>query len=91
MQFKKEDMMEMAYGDSEILEKISERIIDTSRWSINYEAIFRDKSTDKVYLTFFDKGATEMQEEHPYEWASDMIDCTEVELQLVTKEEWVAV
>mgnify|MGYP001581894545 CR=1 FL=1 len=71
MKFKKE-FLQKCEGET-----ISDVIIENSRWSIYYERIF--KYDGKFYLTNYSVGATEQQDESPYEYEPDEIDCVEVE------------
>jgi hypothetical protein len=49
--------------------KIIERTIeDTGRWSINYRIIVQRLSDGKFFESFYSEGATEAQDEKPYEW-----------------------
>mgnify|MGYP001565302364 CR=1 FL=1 len=57
-------------------EEVLSEICDTSRWSIQYRRVF--KFEGKFYETFYSVGATEQQEESPYEYAPEIIDCPEV-------------
>lgn len=59
---------------------IEDDIIDTTRWSIVHEIVFEDKG--KFYMTTYSEGATEYQDERPWEH-EDEIKCTEVELKEV--------
>ena len=54
---------------------ISDEIIDTSRWSVIHELIFNYNG--KIYSTSYSVGATEQQDERPWEY-DDWIDCVEV-------------
>jgi len=65
---------------------IKNDIIDNSRWSIYHEIIFKDG--DKFYRTSYSVGATECQDESPWEY-DDEIECTEVELKQVMVTKWV--
>lgn len=56
---------------------IEDKIIDTSRWSIHHNIIFADNG--KFYSTWYSKGATEIQDEEPWEY-DDEIECTEVHI-----------
>lgn len=67
---------------------IVDRIIDTTRWSIIHEIVFEDNG--KFYQTIYSEGATEMQDERPWEY-EDEIECTEVELREVKLKKWVPV
>lgn len=91
MLFEKKELQRMVYEDSERLVKVEEEIVDSSRWSIHYRVIFEDTETSKHYMSYYSKGATEYQDEDPYEYENDEIECTEVELKEVTVKKWVAV
>ena len=76
MKFKKEDLQEVCYGDFGDFELIKDEIVETSRWSLLKYQVFKYK--DKFYSTSYSEGLTEMQDESPYEYAGDMIECREV-------------
>ena len=82
--FSKEYLQERDLPYTAILDKI----IDTSRWSIIHEIVFEDNG--KFYSTTYSEGATEMQDERPWEYDS-IIECTEVELREVKVKKWVPV
>lgn len=63
-----------------------DKIIDTSRWSIHHEIVFEHQG--KFYQTEYSEGATEMQDESPWEY-DDEVDCVEVELKPVQVMKWV--
>ena len=67
---------------------IVDNIIDTGRWSIYHEIVFSDKG--RFYMTTYSEGATECQDESPWEY-EDEIECTEVELKEVKIKKWVPV
>jgi hypothetical protein len=63
-------------GDpDEGVEALEDTIIESSRWSILHELVFRVK--DKFYRTTYNVGATEYQDERPWEHDTD-VDCEEV-------------
>lgn len=68
---------------------IMDRIIDTTRWSIVHELVFEDHG--KFYMTTYSEGATECQDERPWEYDDDEIECTEVELKEVKIKKWIPV
>ena len=80
MEFSKEDLQRLAWEDYDldIYEVLEDEIVDTSRWSNIYEMVFRVKETGLLYATSYSRGATEMQDESPYEWDKDTIECDEV-------------
>lgn len=67
---------------------IVDNIIDTTRWSIVHEIVFSDKG--KFYMTTYSEGATECQDEKPWEY-DDEVECVEVELREVKVKKWVPV
>lgn len=79
MKFKKEDLIGLAYGshDADVYKVIQKEIEETSRWSVHYSMVFEFEG--KLYLTNYSIGATEMQDEDPYEYDDDEIECCEVE------------
>lgn len=77
MKFNKEDLCELVYqGEPEGFEVISREFSWNSRWSLHYEMVF--KYEDKYYLTTYSVGATESQDESPYQYEPDEIECQEV-------------
>jgi hypothetical protein len=65
---------------------ILDEITDTSRWSIHHRIIFAYQG--RFYQTFYSEGATEMQDERPWEY-DDEVECEEVELKEVKVKKWV--
>ena len=58
--------------------KVHDQIIDTGRWSIHHEMIF--KAEDGLhYQTHYSVGATEHQDETPFEYDPSEIECEQVE------------
>lgn len=68
---------------------IEDNVICNDRWSIFHEIIFQDKD-GKFYLTWYSVGATECQDERPWEY-DDTIECIEVEKRKVVVDKWVEV
>lgn len=70
--FKKDEL----YADYDFkVDVVQDEIVDTSRWSVIHEIVF--KYEDKFYSTTYSEGATEMQDESPFQYDEE-IDCTEV-------------
>lgn len=85
MTFKKDflvDDLDLPYS------AIEDKIIDTSRWSEVHEIIF--EYNGKYYSTDYSCGATENQDEAPWEF-DDNVECVEIELKEVLVEKWVPV
>lgn len=65
---------------------IHDEIVGNSRWSIQHKIIFEYQG--KFYRAYYSIGATEMQDERPWEY-EDEVDCVEVELKKVEVLKWV--
>jgi hypothetical protein len=84
--FAKEILIGLIYGDHEDdMGVVSDEISFTSRWSIHHEMIFKVNASwpehpqPRFYRTTYSVGATESQDEQPYEYDGDDIECQEVE------------
>lgn len=73
-EFLQEDVL---WEDNEDVEIVKNEICGTSRWTVDYELIFKFEGS--LYRTWYSRGATEQQEERPFEHDGDEIECTEVE------------
>lgn len=71
-----EEAKEILSEDMENTEIVSDKITDTSRWLIHYELIFR-YTDGKYYRTYYSVGATEQQDEGPWEYEKE-VECYEV-------------
>lgn len=79
MEVSKEILQELTWEDEfEGFESVRNEMVDTSRWSVQYEQILKHKESGKYYVTYYSRGATEMQDESPYEYEPKMINLTEV-------------
>jgi hypothetical protein len=65
-----------------------DEIYEASRWSTHHRIIFSYQG--KFYEAQYSKGATEMQDESPWEY-DDEVECHEVELKEVKVKKWVRV
>ena len=75
MKFSKELMLNILNGNA-AEEIVYDRVVDNTSWSIIYELVF--KYNNKYYKTSYSVGATEYQDETPWEY-NDEIECEEVE------------
>jgi len=66
---------------------IEDKIIDTTRWSVLHDIIFKDKD-GKHYSGNYSCGATEQQDESPWEYDKEVV-CVEVEEKIVQRKEWI--
>jgi len=70
-------------------EMVRSELVDTSRWSNIHEVVYKDLDSGKFYSSTYSVGATECQDESPYENDGDEIEFTEVVPKEVIKIEYV--
>ena len=65
-----EEARYVVYGDHEDWDEVSgtKKIHDASRWSIHKSGVFKNNKLDKCFEFSWSVGATEMQEESPYQY-----------------------
>lgn len=68
---------------------VENHVIGNSRWSVDHEIIFQDKD-GKFYQTCYSVGATECQEEGPWD-DEPVVQCVQVEQKEVLVKQWVPV
>lgn len=73
--FTKEFLLDVLSKDAEGAEIIEDEMYDKSRWSLHYWLIF--KFEDKFYGVGYSRGATEYQDESPWEYDGDNIETFE--------------
>lgn len=70
MRLDKQLAQDLANDDYDIAEGyvvVSNKLIDTNRWSKIYELVIQDKTTNKYYMDTYYRGATEYQDERPFD------------------------
>lgn len=68
MQLTKEEARGLIWGDHpEGIKVIYDKLIDTTRWSEIHEIVF--EKDGKFYMDTYSVGATEMQDESPWEYS----------------------
>ena len=67
---------------------IDEEIVRHSRWRVHYRGVFAHEG--KHYMVNWSVGATEMQDEAPWEY-QPQVTATEVEKRQVLMDKWVPV
>lgn len=82
-----EDALEKLTDGNEIAEIIYDKVSGTSRWSVEYECVF--KLGGKFYKTYYSEAATEIQDESPFEYDGDWVEVTEVVPKEVTVIQYV--
>lgn len=69
----------MTFGDpAKYYHVVVNEIADTSRWSIHYDFVFRTEEDGKFWETSYSRGATESQDESPFENEPDEVVVHEV-------------
>lgn len=63
----REQAIEILYGNDEQYTVISDDIVDTTRWSEIHDIVLKDKITGRFYVGDYSCGATESQDESPWE------------------------
>ena len=78
-----EDALKIIYEYSTAYTLIEDTITGKNRWSIFHDVIFMDNFTGKFYKGNYSVGATEGQDESPWEYKKE-VSFTEVEPYNVT-------
>lgn len=75
----KDDATELVYeGSVEGFTVIDTELVSTSRWSLNKRLIFTHKDAQGVWAVDYQVGATEYQDQEPFEYGPDPVNCYEV-------------
>jgi hypothetical protein len=64
----KEQARLIVWGDNPDFEKVYNKIIDSNRWSKIKEIVVKRKSDGKFFKDVYQVGATECQDEGPYDY-----------------------
>ena len=89
MKLTNEQARQVVQEDTWRFEIVEDEISDHRRWSVSHACIFRDRKTGKHYQVTYDVGATEKQDERPFEYTDP--DPVEVEKVEVTVTQWKVV
>jgi hypothetical protein len=65
----KEEAREIIWDDHEDFIIIKEEVIGKRRWSVYYQTIVKRKSDGLFFATSYSVGATEQQDEMPFEYS----------------------
>ena len=79
MKFRKQLLIDLVYDDVDEdtdAELIENELDDHGRWSLHYRLVF--KYEGKFYRVYYSRGATENQDEEPFEYEPVELDCEEV-------------
>lgn len=64
----------IVYEDHDDFKLVTSKIVDVTRWSIVHEDVYQRLSDKKFFKTTYRKGATEMQDERPYEYVDAVFE-----------------
>lgn len=69
VKFNPEVARELEYGSDPNFEVVEDVLYDTSRWSTHHRLTIKRKSDGKFFQSTYRRGATEMQDERPFEYS----------------------
>lgn len=85
----KEEARRIVWEDTSDFILVESSVTDTSRWSIQHEGICQHIESEKYYFIDWSVGATEMQDEGPFEYHKGDVTLTEAIQKEVKIMKWV--
>ena len=76
MKFKKKWLQNLICDDVNDGETMEDEIVDTTRWSVRHNIVF--KYNEKFFEIEYSRAATELQDERPFDFSPDDVECKEV-------------
>ena len=76
MKFKKKWLQNLVHDDVNDGEIMEDEIVDTTRWSVRHNIVFN--YNEKFFEIEYSRAATELQDERPFDFSPDDIECKEV-------------
>ncbi len=73
LKFPPKEGQNITEGGNKEFEIISNDIIDASRWSLVYNIVIKRLLDSKFFMSQYQVGATELQDEGPYEYDKEAI------------------
>ena len=73
----------IVFGDTEKFKIILDRITSNSRWSIRHEIVVQRLGDNKFFKSKYSVGATECQDESPYEYCEPIFNEVEEKEKLI--------
>ena len=67
-----EEARNIVFADTDEWEKIQSEIVQNTRWSIIHTGVFKHIESGKYYRFNWSEGATEIQDELPYEYEDEV-------------------
>lgn len=69
LELTKEEAQDIIWGDHENFEVVEDEIVGDRRWSIDHRIVIQRVSDKKFFADTYSVGATEMQDEGPWEYS----------------------
>jgi len=67
-----QEARDILYSENEAFEVEVDEIIRTERWSVHHRLVVYNLQTSKYYMCTYSKGATENQDEQPWEYDKEV-------------------
>lgn len=88
MKLTAEQARDIVWESDEDWQSVEEEVVGNDRWSIHKTGVFKHIPTAKFYRFNWSVGATEYQDEQPYEYDKE-VEVAEVELREILVKQWV--
>lgn len=75
--FDREFLRDVIWDGADGAKKLKDEMVSKDRWTVTHKLIFSHE--DKCWLVYYRVGATEYQDEGPFDYDGENIECTEVE------------
>jgi hypothetical protein len=70
--------MALGYADAAKYVIVQNEIVDHTRWGIVFDLVFMTKDDERYWYKSYQVGATECQDEGPFDDEGDTVECQEV-------------
>lgn len=85
MKLTAEEAREIVWECNEDWEQIEYKLVGNNRWSLRYEGVFKHIPTEKYYKLQWSVGATEYQDEKPFQYIKEVIPIEVYKVEKVVK------
>ncbi len=87
LDFTKSQARDSIWGDLEGFDVVLDTLVDTTRWSEIHDVVIKRTSDGKFFTDSYSVGATEMQDESPWEYSEpNFVECVPVEKTVIIYE-----
>ena len=85
--FTKDEARDAMWGDLDGFDLVEDKLVDTTRWSEIHEVVIKRESDGKFFMDSYSVGATEMQDESPWEYSDpNFVEVVPVEKTVIVYE-----